>query len=193
LSKKRINGRESYKKHKTYLINEKKKKKQKKDNDDENTESDDEFVDLLSQKSESSNFSDGIGSIDGFDFKNKNDGANQQGSYLNWELVSDIIKYNDELKLDDENCPQPKIKVQDKYAEYEPCEIFNLFFTEELINHVLYSTNEYLAKERKTLRFVTIRKNRTKDYDDLTLKEFRVFIGMKIFFNFYNNNKCRGK
>ena len=112
---------------------------------------------------------------------------------IKWDLISDLNQYNQELKLDDENTPLSNIKPQDSYENYLPSEIFFLYFDDEIIRHIIDSTNEFLAKERKTLRFVTIRRERLKHYKDLTPGEFKLFIGMKIFFNFLNTNKIKSK
>jgi len=198
-SSKKRNEKDRYKKHKTYLINEKKKKESNKDSEYEGSESEEEMVDLLSQKSMSSDYSDGLGSFTNFDTQKKNTNTNEnknmdsEGQLMNWELVEDFSKYNDLLQLDDEHCPMAKNLPQDKYANYEAVDIFNLFFNNELIKYICDSSNEFLEKERATFRFVTIRKHRKKDYDDVTPNEFRVFLGMKIFFNYLNNNKCKGK
>jgi len=184
--KKEINKKTRYKRHKTYLINEKKKTKPKKNLDD--SDSEEQFVDLLSQKSMSDNHSD-VGSISNFDFQNNETNSAEN---LIWDQIRNLDEYNQHLKLDEDTFPMPKIKPQDNYLEWDPYDIFSLFFTDEIINHVVDSTNVYLRKLRTSFRFLTMKIDRVKDYADLTPNDFRVFLGMKIFFNFSNNTKCRG-
>jgi len=195
-----------YKKTKTYLVNKKKQKKTHRSSSNSNSRSESDFEDLLSQgsnSSRSSEFSDGLGSLhpdlinlnnntNTNNVNNTNNPNNTNTYLMDWEPLVDLDKYNLELNLDDETCPLPEEKVQDKYADYEAYDIFKLYFTDELLNHVVDSTNEYLQKERSTLRFVTIRKEGKENYADLTVNEFKVFLGMKIYFNFFNNNRCQG-
>ena len=95
--------------------------------------------------------------------------------------------------MDDEHFPlDPSLLLQDKYVEYEPYAVFNLFFTDELINHIVDSTNENLERIRNSLNFVASVKRRMTFYQPLTANEFRVFLGMKINFNFLNTNRIRG-
>ena len=122
-----------------------------------------------------------------------NDNSLPPDNVLNWELVTDLKSYNQELKLDDENCKMPKIKIQDSYANYEPWEIFRLFFTDELIDHITQCTNEHMEKQRKNVRMLMIRKDRTKVYENFVSEEFKVYIGMKLYFSFMNNNNVMGK
>ena len=205
--------KKTYKKHKTYLINERKKKTFKKrvdnssesnsDNnenndkyDDDDDEVEDGYEDLLSQKTGTSDYSDGNASDGDFEFRKNNPNINllnQNQTQLKWDIIPDLSNYNQELKLDDETFPMPKVRPQDKYVEYDPSEIFKLYFTNELINHIVDSTNEHLTNERKKLKLIIIRKDRTTSYNDITPDEYRVFLGMKIFFNFLNTVKRRGK
>ena len=86
----------------------------------------------------------------------------------------------------------PSPRIQEKYEDYEPFEIFNLFFTDDLINSIVEPSNVYIRKLRSSFRFLTLRNSRKKDHEDITGNEYRVFLGMKIFFNFNNNHGFKG-
>jgi len=143
----------------------------------------------------SDDFSDGIDSQGKKDFKNskENNESKNIEELINWEQVTDLKNYNEYLKFDDEHFPLASFRPQDKYVEYEPYDIFNLFFTDELINNIVDSSNENIKSIRDSLNF-TISKKCRKDlhYCFLNANEFRVFLGIKIHFNFRNNSRVDG-
>ena len=113
---------------------------------------------------------------------------------MNWELINenDYINYNQELKFNDETFPLPSILPQDKFENFDPHEIFSTFFSEELIKHIIDSTNEYLENLRQTCKFVTMCPKRLKGYNNITTNEYKVYLGMKMYFNFVGHNSCKG-
>jgi len=113
---------------------------------------------------------------------------NNYKSKVNWELISDCNKYNQELKLDDKNYPLTEKFPQEEYSVYEPYDIFSLFFTKELIHKIVNSTNEFINDEIENSK-----KTRSKDFRDLSYNEFLIYIGMKLYFNFMNSNNLKGK
>jgi len=108
-----------------------------------------------------------------------------------WDLVTDHENFNKYLKLDDEHCPMPSSLPQDKFKDSSPLEIFSAFFTDELLQHIVEGTNEYLEGERNQPKFKLLK--HPPDYSDLTLNEMKVFIAIKIYLNFFQCPRKCGK
>jgi len=102
---------------------------------------------------------------------------------LKWTLIEDEGKYDNHLKLDDEHWPLHRF-VQEDYGEYNPYELFQLFFTNDLFQHFYESTKYHAEKKNhktKSKRYeVLVQK---KSYCKLPIKknEIKVYLGILLF------------
>ena len=114
---------------------------------------------------------------------------------IKWSLVSDHKNFNKYLKLDDEHCPMPSSLPQDKFKDSNPIEIFSAFFTDQLLQHLVDATNEYFGDFRKGSVYNMLKGPtcKRKFYNNLTLNEMKVFIGIKIYINFFVCHAKHGK
>jgi len=113
---------------------------------------------------------------------------------IKWSLVTDHENFNKYLKLDDEHCPMPSSLSQDKFKNSSPFEIFSAFITDELLQHLVEATNEYMEEYRgQTMYALLKRPQHRKNYANLTLNEMKVFIAIKIYINFFLCHRKCGK
>jgi len=113
-----------------------------------------------------------------------------------WNLlpVTDHENFTSYLKLDDEHYPLPQNRPQEKFKKYNPYELFNAYFTDELIQHLVDATNEYMEGFRKKSQYNLNREPRDKKYyDNVTLNEMKVFIAIKVYVNFFHCPRKCGK
>jgi len=111
-----------------------------------------------------------------------------------WVIVPDASNFTNYLKLDDKHCPLPQYLPQDQFKNHSPYELFTEFFTDELLQHTVDATNDFMENYRKQGFFYLKQNKRNKQhYVNLTLNELRVFVGFKIYVNLFNCATKRGK
>ena len=111
-----------------------------------------------------------------------------------WNLITNIEDYNQNLNLNNTTFPLPEDGLpQYKYVDYSPGELFELYFTPELCQNIVAYTNHKLEKFRKSVRYQYLKREHLKlRYVNVTINEFKVFLGMKLYFNFSNKANRKG-
>jgi len=115
-----------------------------------------------------------------------------------WELITNYSNYNNYLKCDDEHFPLPSAP-QDNFEGLDPYQMFKLYFTEELFEHIFNSTNYHRTHFNKTnyCRLYNITKKEMKRETprnkEIEFEEIKVFLGILLFMAFSRHSNYLSK
>ena len=114
---------------------------------------------------------------------------NADGERKIWKVVPEksFPEFQNYLNINDETFPLPKDLPQYKYQDCNPYEIFQLFFTDQLLQLFVDSTNNFINNYRKNRDiFINISApdatNLDFKQDLITLKEIKVYLGIRMLF-----------
>ena len=123
---------------------------------------------------------------------NENYGDDANSSSL-WNLIPDN-SYRDYLEINDETFPLPTNLPQYAFKDLDPMEIFQLFFTDELLQHFVDASNFQISRFKKNCqsfwngRCISIN-NFELSQSFISLNEIKIFLGIRLLFG-VNTKPC---
>lgn len=74
----------------------------------------------------------------------------------------------------------------DLSADISPVEVFHLFVTNEIMNHIVIETNRYASQSIEALRVLKKKKHHLSEWTDTSLEEMKKFFGLLLWMGIVN-------
>ena len=112
-----------------------------------------------------------------------------------WNLIKDISSYSGNLKFNENTFPIiSKKRPQDFLIKHDPYELFCLFFTDELFEHFKVASNKFRINRKNSKNYSVCSYAIRHQYDkEMTVKEIKVYLAIKLFVCINNQSSIVGK